>query len=181
MPAPAVVLPTHPPAPREILACAGSRAITGALFTHWSQVARSGEPSHQQLPEGPLVGEVMGFLISSDWVLGEAEAMHIHVSARKVRRTYETIRKRQFRKRKRFRAFLKSSGQTVSDLLFRVKLNLLSGRIEKRTVSRHPSAAGKKRALSQFVQSFKRKWQARTYCSPEYSSSDCGRIQAPPL
>jgi hypothetical protein len=182
-PAPPVILPTHPPAPSEILVCVGSRAITGAVFEHWSTVAMKSEGSNpaQPPPQGELIGEVMGFLISSDWVLGEASALHIHVSTKTVRRTFVHTRNEQFPTPKAFKRFLERSGETIADLMLRVKLNLLSSRIQKRVLAGHRSEASKQHALERFVKGFKHKWSARTYCSPEYSSADCGHIHAPPL
>jgi hypothetical protein len=175
--------PTGPPAPEQILVCIASQSITGATFEHWANVARmsAGAAPQNPLTPGEVVKEVMGFLISSDWVLEEAQALEVHASVREVRRSFDRIRRQQFPKEKEFRAFLERSGQTVTDLLFRVKLNLLSTRIQKRVLAGHHGALAKQRALSRFVKGFKRKWQAQTYCAAEYASADCGHVQAAPL
>ena len=180
-PAQPVIQPTHPPAPEQVLVCVGSRAITGVVFEHWSTVARKSEGSGPRLAQGALIGEVMKFLISSDWMIGEAAALHIHVSAVAVKRTFNRIRGEEFHTHREFKKFLERSGETVADLMLRVKVNLLSARIQKHVVVGQRSEAGKRRALAHFVESFKHSWTARTYCSPEYSSADCGHIQAPPL
>jgi hypothetical protein len=125
--------------------------------------------------------EVLGFLISSDWLLEEARSLHIHLSDREVRREFERIRAQQFPKHGEFGAFLKQTGQTAADLLFRVKLNLLSGRVQAHIVAAQRSARGKERALARFIRDFKRRWQALTYCTPEYAVVDCGRVVSPPL
>jgi foldase protein PrsA len=79
-----------------------------------------------------LKQEVLGFLISSSWVLGEAESMGVKVSDDEVKKEFQKIRSQQFPKAAEFEKFLQSSGQTVSDLLLRVKLNLLSTKIQKK-------------------------------------------------
>ena len=80
LPAPAL-MPAIPAPPEVVLACAGPYAVTGATFNHWAKVARkSSEPKksgkhHSKstpLPVGTTIKEVMGFLLSSDWVIGEA-------------------------------------------------------------------------------------------------------------
>jgi hypothetical protein len=109
----------------------------------------------------PLVDEVMGFLISSDWVLGEAQDLNIYVSAAEVRRRFDHSRREQFPKRGEFKAFLRSSGQTVADLLFRVRLSILSTRIQRQVIASE----------------FANKWRAQTYCSPPYAVRDCGHVQ----
>jgi foldase protein PrsA len=79
-----------------------------------------------------LQQEVLGFLISSAWVLGEAESQGVRVSDSEVKKEFEKIKNQQFPKAAEFQKFLASSGQTVSDLLLRVKLNLLSSKIQQK-------------------------------------------------
>jgi hypothetical protein len=124
-----------------------------------------------------LVNEVMGFLISSDWVIGEARDLNVQVSDLEVRQKFDHIRGQQFPKPREFSAFLKSSGQTVADLLFRVRVNLLTMRIQGRIVAGHNGASAEE-ALTHFVREFKGKWRAQTYCSPAYAVGDCGHVQA---
>ena len=81
-----------------------------------------------------LQQEVLGFLISSEWVLGEASSLGVKVSDAEVKKQFEKIKNQQFPKAAEFEKFLKTSGQTVSDLLLRVKLNLLSSKIQQKVV-----------------------------------------------
>ena len=120
----------------------------------------------------------MGFLISSDWVLGEATDLNVHVSEGEVRHTFAHIRNQQFPKKREFKTFLKQSGQTVADLLFRVRLNLTSTRIQKHVLAGHRGSHSQQRALKRFVHDFKLKWEAQTYCDPGYAVTDCGHVQA---
>lgn len=176
------------PAPGQTLACVGAEAIAGATYSHWLTVAKKGtEPSPKQrhpLSEAELREqtlslrkEVLGFLISSDWVEGEAKDLGVGVSAAEVRKEFDHIRGAQFHKRREFEAFLRESGQTVADLLYRVELNMLSERIQKHVVAGRRSASSKQRALSRFVKAFKGKWEAQTYCASEYDVADCGHVQ----
>jgi len=79
-----------------------------------------------------LQQEVLGFLISSSWVLGEAGSLGVKVSDKEVKKRFEQIRNQQFPKAGEFEKFLASSGQSVSDLLLRVKLNLMSSKIQQK-------------------------------------------------
>ena len=139
-----------------------------------------GRPAKGQHP--PIAAarrtEVVSFLISSDWVIGEAGDLHIGVSAAQVRRQFDHVKGQQFRKRREFEAFLRSSGQTVADLLFRVQLNMLSERIQRHVTAVPGDARAHQRALSRFVEAFKAKWTAQTYCVPEYAVQDCGHVQS---
>jgi hypothetical protein len=163
-----------------VVACVGLRQITEASFQHWSAVARASEspPLKSQSNEQAVMMQVMGFLISADWVIGEARDLKVHVSPAEVRRNFNQTRKQQFPRQREFQAFLKQSKQTVPDLLLRVELNLLSARIQRHVLTGHHGARRQQHALSRFVAHFRTKWTARTYCTPQYDVYDCGHIQA---
>jgi hypothetical protein len=168
------------PAPELTVACVGSVAITGGTYSHWLAIARKAGSSAkgQHAPSTKeLLDEVMPFLISSDWVQGEAADMGISVTPAEVKKNFDRIRAAQFHKRREFRAFLRKSGQTIADLLYRVELNMLSERIQKRVVAGHHGPASQEHALSQFVKAFKAKWEPQTYCASEYDVKDCGHVE----
>jgi foldase protein PrsA len=79
-----------------------------------------------------LKQEVLGFLISSQWVLGEAASLGIKLTDAEVKKQFEKIKNQQFPKASEFEKFMQTSGQTVSDLLLRVKLNMLSQKIQQK-------------------------------------------------
>jgi foldase protein PrsA len=79
-----------------------------------------------------LQQEVLGFLISSEWVIGEGSHLGVKVSDAEVKKEFEKIKSQQFPKPAEFEKFLATSGQTVSDLLLRVKLNMLSSKIQQK-------------------------------------------------
>lgn len=120
----------------------------------------------------------MGFLISADWVIGEANALHIHVSPAVVGRKFKELRRQQFHKRSEFTAFLKRTQQTVADLELRVELNLLSQRIQKRVAAGHRGKRAQQHALMHFVSAFRAKWTGQTYCQADYTVKDCGHVRA---
>jgi foldase protein PrsA len=84
-----------------------------------------------------LLNEVMGYLISSEWVLQEGNSLGIKLSDKEVHKRFESIKGEQFPKPAEFEKFLKTSGQTVSDLLLRVKLNLMSEKVQSHIVKEH--------------------------------------------
>jgi foldase protein PrsA len=81
-----------------------------------------------------LSQEVLGFLISSQWVVGEAGSLGVKLTDAEVKKQFVKIRSQQFPKASEFEKFLSTSGQTVSDLLLRVKLNMLSQKIQQKIV-----------------------------------------------
>jgi foldase protein PrsA len=79
-----------------------------------------------------LQQQVLGFLISADWVLGQAEEQGIKVSDKEVTSRFNQLKKQQFPKEAEFQKFLASTGQTLSDLLLRVKLSMLTTKIQEK-------------------------------------------------
>jgi foldase protein PrsA len=76
--------------------------------------------------------QVMQFLLSAEWVFGEAAADKITVTDKAVTTQFATIKKQQFPTAAAYTAFLASSGETLADLLLRVKLELLSTQLRNK-------------------------------------------------
>ncbi|MCW3056106.1 MAG: peptidylprolyl isomerase [Solirubrobacterales bacterium] len=176
---PSPATPLTPP-PEQVVACIGAQPITGAAFSHWAAIAAKavGPPGKGRPPPSAAAvkQEVMSFLISSNWVLGEAQDLGLHVTEAEVRHSFDHIRDQQFHTRREFHAFLRASGETLGDLVFRLRLNLTSVRIQRHIVAGHHGTRSKERALETFVVNFKRKWQAQTSCASQFAVPDCGRV-----
>ncbi len=78
-----------------------------------------------------LKREVMQFLIQSEWVQQEAEKRDIEVKDAEIQKTLEDQKKQAFPTDKAYKAFLKTSGMTEADILFRVKLSKLQEKLTK--------------------------------------------------
>jgi foldase protein PrsA len=78
-----------------------------------------------------LKREVMQFLIQSEWVTQEADKRNITVSDKAVRKSFEDQKKQAFPTDKAYKSFLKTSGMTEADILFRVKLSQLQEKLTK--------------------------------------------------
>ena len=76
-----------------------------------------------------LQQQVMQFLISAQWIQGEANDLGIHVTDKDVQKEFQKQKKQSFPKEADYAAFLKSSGMSPNDILLRVKLDLLSNKI----------------------------------------------------
>lgn len=79
-----------------------------------------------------LKQQVLAYLISANWVIGEAAERGVKVSDAEVKKQFNQIKSQQFPKEADFQKFLASTGYTVSDLLLRVKLNTLSSKIQQK-------------------------------------------------
>jgi hypothetical protein len=150
-----------------VVACVGSQQITEAVFQHWNAIAVAESSGHRLskshgLHAHEVLVEVMEFLVSAKWVIGEARSLGVHIAPSVVRREFNRLYKQQFHTQHKFQSFLKQTKQTLQDMLLRVELDLLSQRIQTRVV------AG----------DFRHKWMSQTYCAPQYAIKDCGHVQA---
>ena len=76
-----------------------------------------------------LKNEVMQFLIQAEWVQQEAEERDVKVSDAEVKKSFEDQKKQAFPKPADYQKFLKDSGMSEQDILFRVKLDTLQTKL----------------------------------------------------
>ena len=79
-----------------------------------------------------LKGEVMQFLIQSQWVQQEAEDRDVEVSDAEVKKSFNQQKKQAFPKEADYKKFLKDSGMNEEDILFRVKLDQLQTKLTQK-------------------------------------------------
>ncbi len=72
-----------------------------------------------------LGSQVMDFLIRAYWYQAEAAKRHLTVSDTQVQQAFQSAKKAQFPTEAGFTSFLAQSGQTMQDILFRVRINQL--------------------------------------------------------
>jgi foldase protein PrsA len=122
------------PVPPKYTACIASAKAAAKPVKGQSPPTEAALKSQCAQQYKSLQQEVLGFLISSNWVIGEAKSLGVKISDKEVKKQFEKIKSQQFPKAAEFEKFLKTSGQSVSDLLLRVKLNLLSQKIQQKIV-----------------------------------------------
>jgi foldase protein PrsA len=79
-----------------------------------------------------LKRETMLFLIQAEWVEQEAAEQGVEVSDASVRKSLEDQKKQAFPNEKAYKEFIKSSGMTEEDILFRVRLNELQQKLTQK-------------------------------------------------
>jgi foldase protein PrsA len=79
-----------------------------------------------------LKAQVMQFLIQAEWVTQEADKRNIQVSDKAVQKSFEDQKKQAFPSDKAYEQFLKTSGMTEADILFRVKLSQLQEKLTQK-------------------------------------------------
>src|SRR5690242_3881048 len=86
----------------------------------------------QQQYEG-LKQQVMQFLVQSEWLLKEADSRKLKAAPATVQKQLDDQIKQSFPKRTDFDKFLQQSGMTMNDLLFRVKIDVLTQQVGRRS------------------------------------------------
>jgi phosphatidylethanolamine-binding protein (PEBP) family uncharacterized protein len=176
----AVTVPSSPGASTQgstssvdSVALVSTTPITKSSYAHWLVVEQalggSGNAGHRAL----------GFLVTSDWVLGEAAARKISVSEAEVKQRFEQIKKQSFAKAGSFEKFLTTSHETEADLLARVKVELLESRIAAQ-VTAGKSAAQHAAVLASFEKAFQTHWRRYTTCKAGYVMEDCSEYKGKP-
>jgi foldase protein PrsA len=116
-------------------------AVSERDFDHWlTVVASQPQPGQEKPAEPPKPGsrqydavkqQVMQFLVSAKWIEGEANERGVSATDAEVERQFEQTKDQSFPNEKAYQRFLKTSGQTEEDLLFRVRLDVLSNKIRE--------------------------------------------------
>jgi foldase protein PrsA len=81
-----------------------------------------------------LRDQTLQFLISSEWLQQEAKKRKITASDKEVQTTFQQQKKQSFPKEKDYQKFLQTSGQSEADLLFRVRLSVLTNKLQQSIV-----------------------------------------------
>ena len=170
---PATAAATTSNASADAVASVAGTPIARAGYEHWLAVERalggSSNPGH----------EALAFLITSQWVLGEAAARKLSVSAAEVKQRLAKVKQQSFPKASSFERFLSSSGETEADLLARVKVELLQERIAAQA-SAGKSGSQRSVTLAAFERAFQQRWKAQTTCKPGYVMEDCMEYRGKP-
>lgn len=105
---------------------------------------------------GAARDEAMPFLITADWLQGEAADQDIKVTDAQVQKQLKTIEDQMFKTPGALQAFLAQSGETNADLLYRVRIETLRDKLmtkitgAKVTVTPADVAAYYKKNISQY-------------------------------
>jgi foldase protein PrsA len=110
-------------------------------FNHWlTVVASQPQPGQKRPAQPPKPGtrqydavkqQVMQFLVSAKWIEGEAKERGVSATDAEVKRQFEQTKDQSFPNERAYQRFLRTSGQTEPDLLFRVRLDVLSNKIRE--------------------------------------------------
>jgi foldase protein PrsA len=107
-----------------------------------------------------LRDQVMSFLVSAQWIEQEAATRNIKLTDAQVQKDFDKTKKQSFPKEADYQKFLKTSGMTQDDILFRVKLDSLSNKLREAVVK------GKDKATPAQITAYYNKNKTR-FATPE--------------
>jgi foldase protein PrsA len=119
-----------PPDPPNYTKCVAAlkkaqpKPAKGATPPTDSALKKQCKQSYDQLKQ-----QVMQFLIQSQWVQQEAADQDVKVSSKEVQTLFADQKKQAFPKEKDYQNFLRKSGATEQDILFRIKLDALQNKL----------------------------------------------------
>jgi len=156
----------------------GSRAITTADLSHAiaqaaAQAGMTSAPSPGHPKYKGIEKEALGELLDGLWIQGQAAEMRIFVSKRQVTTELAQIKKESFESKGEFQSFLKHAHLTLSDLHHRVRLQLLSTKIQERVAGSVWNEKNIPKVFKTFVAAYQKRWRARTVCAPQYVIERC--------
>lgn len=115
----------------------GGAVITGAAVDHWMSVISAGQTISDPGAHGyrALKRRALDFLISSEWLIGEAVSQKLAVSDQEVQRRLVEQQAASFPGGEaEFHEFLKAAGQTLADVELQAKVELASSKLTEMTI-----------------------------------------------
>ena len=106
--------------------------------------------------------DAVALLIQAVWFEKEAAALGIEVTDARVEQRLRTVKRESFPRRGEYARFLRQTGMTEGDVLFRLRIQLLG-----EAISRHVRrGAGKDadRRLTAYGKEFQKRWRGQTEC-----------------
>ena len=124
----------------DVVAQVGRYPITKTTLNHWMSVMAGGRVAPGQSKQRQaLRQQVLGFLISSQWVIGEAADEGLKVSKQEIEQRFKAKKSASFPGGEaEFHEFLKATGQTTSDIMLEARAELASSKIRGTLTSKEP-------------------------------------------
>lgn len=130
--------------------------IQAAAGENIQPVPKPGDDQYDQLKEAAL-----GELLDAVWIQGQAEEMGISVTPKEVLQELDKLKDQAFNSEKQYNEFLKESKFTREDVLIRVKLQVLSTKIQEKATENAPVPSSRE------VENYYEAAKASQYTTPE--------------
>jgi hypothetical protein len=124
----------------RIVAHVGQVGISESAVKHWMSVMAGGQKTHDPLKRGhnALREQALSFLISSEWLIGEATQQGVAPSKQEINGWLERKKASFPGGNTEYHEYLGSIGQTDADTLLEAKMQLASANIHQLVTSRAP-------------------------------------------
>ena len=103
-----------------------------AFEQSWRRAGLPGAPARNNEQYQSIQEAAIADLLDQIWLRGEAASLDVRASGREIRNELQTIQDTQFPNKKAYQKFLRDSGFTEEEVLDRVRLQILSRKIEER-------------------------------------------------
>lgn len=120
-----------------------------------------------------LAREALDLQLERIWIQGHAAEVGITVTEREVSRLLARIKRENFKNGAEYRRFVREFHYTRGDIRERVKVQLLSSKLQ------HRFERKSEREIREFVNVFTRRWRARTVCAPDHAIDRCSNGPPP--
>jgi foldase protein PrsA len=125
-----------------VVARVGQVTITSGAVEHWMTALAEGRPPSSSTARNALREQALDFLISSDWLLGQAAADGLSLSETQVQRQLALQRSASFPGGlTEMEEFLKATGRTRADLLLQARTELAAAMLRQAVAGRQPPVA----------------------------------------
>lgn len=173
--------------PMELVGPAYERCVAAKRWKrvtkHWSGLNEPALRERCARDHRSLRRMVVRFLVQAQWIQQEATRQGVEVSDRRVNRLFERQRRTAFPERGGYERFLRESGASEDGIRYRIRLDALQNRLTRRIAARvRPvTAVGQQRALQRFIEGFRKRYMAVTWCAAGYEIGECGATAPPPI
>jgi foldase protein PrsA len=116
----------------QVLVRVGDTPITRATLDHWMTVMKGGPGDPAGGGNKALRRQALQFLISAQWLIGEASSQGLSIAQREVRQQVEREEQTSFPGGSaELREFLKSTGQSVADVELQARTELAQAKLRE--------------------------------------------------
>jgi hypothetical protein len=143
-----------------------------ALVQAAAEVGRSSAPGPHARDYPRIANRALGERLDAIWIQGQAMEMGIGVRPHEISRELASLKKKAFENEAEYRRFFKEAHFTNRDVRERVKIQILTEKIQVRIVFGLSEAEGR-RAFNEFVREYGERWRGRTVCAPGYITVRC--------
>jgi SurA N-terminal domain len=161
--------------------------ISRAALAHWTRIKRlelhSGSSPSRTSDRGQPQRAALAFLITAEWLQGEAKAQGVEVSSAEVDSTYERLLSSPTGPS--FARGLGERGISGADELLLLRLQQLSNKLQAKIAggaagASPEQAAARERRVAAFAAAYRRRWKQRTSCRAGYIVPECSNGPALP-